>query len=67
MVAVPMIVAVITINFLLIHLAPGDPTTVFFGDFVPSQEQVQELSHRLGLDRPLYVQVLHLSGDAAAG
>ncbi len=55
-VAVPMIVAVITINFLLIHLAPGDPTTVFFGDFVPSQAQVQELSHRLGLDRPLYVQ-----------
>ena len=66
--AVPMIVAVVTINFLLIHLAPGDPTTVFFGDFVPSQEQVQELSHRLGLDRPLHVQyftylVTLLQGD----
>ena len=54
--AAPMILAVITINFLLIHLAPGDLTTVFFGDFAPSREQVQELYHRLGLDRPLYVQ-----------
>jgi len=55
---VPMVIAVITVNFVLIHLAPGDPTTIFFGDFSPSQEQVRELSRRLGLDRPLYVQYL---------
>jgi ABC-type dipeptide/oligopeptide/nickel transport system permease component len=67
MAAVPMIVAVITINFLLIHLAPGDLTTVFFGDFVPSQEQVQELSHRLGLDRPLYVQYFTYLGTLLQG
>jgi ABC-type dipeptide/oligopeptide/nickel transport system permease component len=41
--------------FALIHLVPGDPAQSMLGDGA-SQEEVEELRHRLGLDRPLLVQ-----------
>jgi peptide/nickel transport system permease protein len=63
----PVIWAVVTLVFLLIHIVPGDPVRNALGENA-TQEQVNELKHRLGLDLPLTKQYLNywrgvLSGD----
>ena len=64
---IPAIWAVVTLVFLLIHLVPGDPVKNALGDNATA-DQVVELRHRLGLDKPLTVQYIDywrgvLSGD----
>ena len=48
----------LVINFLLIHLAPGDPTKVLAGSGHPSPEMEAALTVKYGLDKPLYVQFI---------
>lgn len=54
--AIPMLIGVITVNFLLVHIAPGDPISILVGETAPTEEQVAALYAKLGLDQPLYVQ-----------
>lgn len=54
---VPTILVVITVIFLIVHLAPGDPARVMLGEYA-SNEDVQELRHEWGLDKPLLVQLI---------
>lgn len=53
--AIPMIVGIVTINFILIRMAPGDPATLLAGDFA-DLEAIARLREEFGLDEPLYVQ-----------
>jgi peptide/nickel transport system permease protein len=54
---VPLVLLVVTVNFALIHLAPGDPIAYLGGDAAQlSEEQLAELRATLGLDQPLPVQ-----------
>jgi peptide/nickel transport system permease protein len=52
---IPVLLGVATLVFALIHMIPGDPVRAMLGDGA-SQENVQELRTRLGLNRPLYQQ-----------
>jgi ABC-type dipeptide/oligopeptide/nickel transport system permease component len=65
--AVPLVLSVITINFLLIHLAPGDPISLMVGEHAPSEQQMRELRAAMGLDRPLYVQYLKYMATLLGG
>src|SRR5689334_23971950 len=60
--AVPVIVAILVLNFLLLHLAPGDAAQVLAGEAgSATPEYMAQLRQRFGLDRPLIVQLaLHL-------
>lgn len=60
--AVPVIAAVIVINFLLIHLAPGDPAAVLAGPD-PTPEHIAELRAQFGLDQPLMHQFVRYVGQ----
>ena len=51
----PVLLGVATLVFSLIHLIPGDPAQAMLGEAAP-QADVEELRHRLGLDRPLVEQ-----------
>ena len=54
---IPVMAVVVTIVFLLIHLIPGDPVSVMLGpDATPSQ--IDATRAALGLDRPVYEQLL---------
>lgn len=55
--AIPVILAVLVTNFMLIHLVPGDPVTALIGDFPAPEAYVQELRARFGLDQPLWMQL----------
>ncbi len=52
--------------FGLIHLIPGDPVMLMFGERNVSAAQLASLRHSLGLDRPLLVQVRALCVARAA-
>jgi ABC-type dipeptide/oligopeptide/nickel transport system permease component len=52
---IPVLLGVATLVFSLIHLIPGDPAQAMLGEAAP-QADVEELRHRLGLDRPLLQQ-----------
>jgi len=56
--ALLLILGVVTVNFILVHLAPGDPVAVLVGETEPTPEQLQALYARMGLDQPLYIQYL---------
>jgi len=52
---VPVLFGVSVVIFLLMHLAPGDVTTVLLGPQATEQDRVA-LRHTLGLDQPLPIQ-----------
>jgi peptide/nickel transport system permease protein len=56
--AIPVVLGVVILNFLLLQLAPGDAATVLAGEAggAPA-EYVQALRERFGLDKPVLVQL----------
>ncbi|HEY7498921.1 MAG TPA: nickel ABC transporter permease [Vicinamibacterales bacterium] len=52
---IPVLLGVATLVFALIHLVPGDPAQSMLGDGA-SADEVAQLRHTLGLDRPLLTQ-----------
>ena len=56
--AIPVVLGVVVLNFLLLQLAPGDAATVLAGEAggAPA-EYVQALRERFGLDKPVPVQL----------
>ncbi len=55
---------IISINFFIPRLMPGDPITNLMGeDYIASQESIDALKAELGLDRPLLVQYAAYWGD----
>ncbi len=62
--AVFILLAIVTLNFFLIHAAPGDPAAVMAGEAGASDELfLQQLNERFGLDKPLLTQLgIYLGG-----
>ena len=54
-------------NFIIIHIAPGDPIRILAGTDSVSEEMIQELNQRYGLDKPLYIQFFHYVFNLAKG
>jgi peptide/nickel transport system permease protein len=56
--AIPIILGIRVLNFLLLHLAPGDVVDVLAGEAgAATAEFMTELRRQFGLDRPLLVQL----------
>jgi peptide/nickel transport system permease protein len=53
--AIPMVWILLTMVFLLMRVAPGDPISASLGGHVPPAV-VQNIKHRLGYDKPLLTQ-----------
>ncbi len=53
----PIILAILVINFLIIHLAPGDPIEALVGDFPAPPDYIASVRHQFGLDQPLATQL----------
>jgi peptide/nickel transport system permease protein len=43
-------------SFVIMQLAPGSPVDIMIGEAQVSQEQIDIITHKWGLDRPWYVQ-----------
>lgn len=64
--AIPNLVAVVVVTFLLTRALPGDPAAFFAGN-AASQEAVEQIRSALGLDQPLPTQFVRYVQDLARG
>ena len=62
----PILLGIVTLIFLLLHLAPGDPTTAYFNPNV-SPEIIEQMRENFGLDRPLAEQYVRWLGAFFTG
>jgi len=65
--AVPMVLGVAVVNFLLIKAAPGDPAQILVGDYPAPPGYLEQIRHDYGLDQPLAIQLLRYLGEVAQG
>jgi len=66
LIALPVLWAVSTIVFFLIHAIPGDPVDIIMGDRALASDRVQ-LRHDLRLDEPIPEQYLHFMEGIVTG
>lgn len=59
---IPMIFVLLTMVFLLMRVAPGDPISSALGGRVP-KEEVDKIKAELGFDEPIYVQYFEYLGS----
>ncbi len=64
--AIPTLLAVLTVIFFIVRVAPGDPATAALGDYA-SAEAVAALRERMGLNEPLWKQYVTFLADLARG
>lgn len=65
--ALPTVVLVTIVVFLMLHLIPGDPAQVFIGDQQATPERLEAVREAMGLNRPLPVQYLDYMARALQG
>jgi peptide/nickel transport system permease protein len=63
---VPMVFILLTMVFLLMRVAPGDPISASLGGHAP-QSQIDEIKAELGYDEPLWKQYVDYLGQIARG
>lgn len=64
--ALPVMLVVVTLVFLLLHLSPGDPANIIAGEMATPQE-VERIRIALGLDQPLHQQFMRWMGQVVTG
>ncbi len=56
---IPTVIAISILVFSMLHFVPGDPVKVMFLESGGvTQEQIDQIRHLLGLDKPLHIQYL---------
>ncbi|NDJ59520.1 MAG: ABC transporter permease [Chloroflexi bacterium] len=65
--AIPTVVLVTMLVFLMLHLTPGDPAQVLLGDQRSTPEMLERVRADMGLDRPLVEQYLTYMGSVLGG
>jgi ABC-type dipeptide/oligopeptide/nickel transport system permease component len=64
--AVPTLLAVLTLVFLIVRVVPGDPAIAILGDQA-TPAAVAALDHKLGLDKPVWQQYADFLGQSLSG
>lgn len=63
--AIPTLLGVLTLTFIIMRVAPGDPLLTLLGDFAEyaSEEQLAEIREQWGIDKPLVIQYVYYLRD----
>ncbi|UGV27666.1 ABC transporter permease [Rhodopseudomonas boonkerdii] len=64
--AIPSLIGVVIVTFLLTRALPGDPAAYFAGPAADKQV-IEDIRRKLGLDKPLVEQFLRYTSDLAQG
>ncbi len=65
--SVPALLGVVVVTFILMRVLPGDPAVFFASGPSAGQQEIADLRHQMGLDRPLPVQLARYLADVATG
>src|SRR5436189_3320534 len=66
MFAIPSLIGVVIVTFLLTRALPGDPAAYFAGP-AATKEAIEQIRVKLGLDQPMPIQFARYVGDLARG
>ena len=66
LIAIPSLIGVVIVTFLLTRALPGDPAAYFAGP-AATKEAIEQIRVKLGLDKPLIVQFGNYVADLARG
>jgi peptide/nickel transport system permease protein len=61
------ILCILVLNFLIVHMVPGDPLHALLGDFPVPPGYAEKIRADFGLDRPILVQLGYYLGNLAQG
>ena len=64
--AIPSLIGVVIVTFLLTRALPGDPAAYFAGP-AATKEAIEQIRKKLGLDKPLIEQFVRYTDDLSAG
>ncbi len=64
--AVPTLVLVSFVSFIILHIGPGDPALLLAGEF-PTEESIAEIRRLHGFDRPIWEQYVAWVGQVLRG
>lgn len=64
--AVPVVIGIVIVSFLLTRALPGDPAAYFAGPAADAQS-IEQIRHSMGLDQPLPIQFLDYLQDLVSG
>lgn len=64
--AIPVILGISFLIFMLMHIAPGDPVSLLLGDNA-TPEDIERTRHEWGLDKPLILQYWEFVSRAVVG
>lgn len=64
--SIPILLIVLTLVFLVVRVLPGDPAVAALGDYA-SQESVDALREKLGLNQPMWKQYIDFFGSMITG
>ncbi len=64
--AIPNVIGIVIVTFILTRALPGDPAAFYAGP-AATQEAVEQVRAKLGLDQPLWAQFVDYIGDLAQG
>jgi len=65
--AIPTVLLVSILVFLMLHMIPGDPAEIFIGENRSTPEMIEAIRERMGLNRPLHEQYLSYMANALRG
>jgi len=65
--AIPLVLGVIVINFVLVSLAPGDPVTALIGEYPAPPDYVERIRAQYGLDASLPERLVRYLGSVVRG
>jgi len=63
---IPLLLVVLTLVFVFVRLAPGDPAMSILGQYA-TQESLEALREDMGLNAPMWLQYLRFLGDLIRG
>jgi len=66
LVAIPVLIGVMLITFIMLNVVPGDPVTVMMKEHV-KPDVIENLRKTMNLDAPAPIRFLRFLGDAAQG
>ena len=66
MFAIPSLIGVVIVTFLLTRALPGDPAAYFAGP-AATKEAIEQIRKKLGFDKPLIEQFVRYTNDLAHG
>jgi peptide/nickel transport system permease protein len=65
--SIPALLGVVVVTFTLMRVLPGDPAVFFASGPSAGREEIEQLRHSMGLDRPIPVQLVRYLGDVVTG